>query len=240
MIPKIINYCWFGGKDLPEKDRKCIDSWKKFCPDYKIIEWNESNYDLKKNAYMNEAYTMKKWGFVPDYARFDIIYNFGGIYLDTDVEIIKPIDELITNEAFMGFEDGINISVGIGFGAKPGNKIILGLRDMYENIHFINSDGSLNLKPSPAYITDYLVAKGLKQNNSEQFIDNVRIYPRDYFSPKDYISEKINVTKNTYAIHLFNASWKSPYQKRVMKFRRIIGEKNFWKLVEIKHKFKGN
>ena len=109
MIPKIIHYCWFGGAELPEKDRKCIESWKKFCPDYQIIEWNENNYDVTKNTYMYQAYQAKKWGFVPDYARLDIIYQHGGIYLDTDVELVKNLDSLLENDAFMGFVSPLTV-----------------------------------------------------------------------------------------------------------------------------------
>ncbi|RKW32245.1 MAG: glycosyl transferase, partial [Lachnoanaerobaculum sp.] len=110
MIPKVIHYCWFGGKPLPKIARKCIQSWKRFCPDYEIVEWNEKNYDIHKNSYMEEAYLQKKWGFVPDFARLDIIYQNGGIYLDTDVELIRPLDELLYHRAYMGFEgerDGV-------------------------------------------------------------------------------------------------------------------------------------
>ena len=119
MIPKIIHYCWFGGNEIPEHDKKCIESWKKYCPDYKIIRWDESNYDYKKNSYMREAYEAKKWGFVPDYARLDIVYEHGGIYLDTDVELVKNIDELLEHKAYMGFEVGGEfVSPGLGFGAE--------------------------------------------------------------------------------------------------------------------------
>ena len=117
MIPKKIHYCWFGNNPLPEKDRKCIESWKKYCPNYEIIRHDENNYDISKNKYMKQAYESKKWGFVPDYARLDIIYNEGGIYLDTDVELTKNLDELLKYDAYMGFEDDIHVSPGLGFGA---------------------------------------------------------------------------------------------------------------------------
>ena len=240
MIPKKIHYCWFGGAPIPEKDKRCIDSWRLFCPDYEIIEWNESNYDINKNLYMKQAYINKKWGFVPDFARYDIIYTHGGIYLDTDVEILKPLDNLLVNEAFMGYEDDKFINGGIGFGAEKGNKIIKSLRDMYNDLNFVNEDGSLNLTPSPKYITDLLQTKGLSSNNTEQLIENVRIYPRDFFSPKEYISNRIKITDNTYTIHHFNASWKSKREIRVLKIRRIMGEKLFWRLVKLKKMIRGN
>ena len=161
-IPKIIHYCWFGGAPIPEKDKACIESWRKFCPDYEIIEWNESNYDITKNRYMKEAYDVKKWGFVPDYARLDIIYTQGGIYLDTDVEIIRNMDPLLEDEAFMGFEDGKFVALGLGFGAAKGNPHIKAMRDVYEGVSFIKPDGSFNTLPSPHYTTDYLLGEGLE------------------------------------------------------------------------------
>ena len=135
MIPKIIHYCWFGGNEIPENDKKCIESWKKYCPDYKIIRWDESNYDYKKNSYMREAYEAKKWGFVPDYARLDIIYNYGGIYLDTDVELLKSLDEILDCEGFFGFESENLVNLGLGFGAVKGNEII---RDMMLQLSLIH------------------------------------------------------------------------------------------------------
>ncbi len=240
MIPKVIHYCWFGGKPIPEKDKKYIESWKKFCPDFEIKEWNENNYNIEKNKYMSDAYKEKKWGFVPDYARFDIIYKEGGFYLDTDVELIKSLEELRENEAYMGFESERWINGGIGFGAEAGNELIKELRDMYENINFYNEDGSLNIKPSPYYITEFLEKKGLKCNNKMQLIDTMRIYPTEYFAAKDYISGKVTKTKNTISIHQYNASWQSPKAKFKLKVKRIIGEKIYNLLILIKKKIKTN
>ena len=150
MIPKIIHYCWFGGNPLPPSAEKCIESWKKFCPDYEIRRWDESNYDITKNQYMQEAYQCKKWGFVPDYARLDIIYDHGGIYLDTDVEIIKTFDELLDCVAFGGVEqESPYVALGLGFGAEKGNDIIRQLRDKYDELHFME-DGQMNLTPISA------------------------------------------------------------------------------------------
>lgn len=236
MIPKVIHYCWFGGNALPEKDKKCIESWKKFCPDYKIIEWNESNYNLNRNKYMSDAYKEKKWGFVPDYARFDIIYNEGGFYLDTDVELVKSLDELRSNEAYMGFEGEIWINGGIGFGAEKNNQVIKGLRDMYDDKSFYKEDGEMNLTPSPYYITEFLVNKGLKRDDSMQMIDNMKIYPSEYFAAKNYDTGVIHQTENTISIHQYNASWMTKRKKIALKIKRIIGVNNFEKLIKIKKK----
>ena len=208
MIPKKIHYCWIGGNPLPKSAKKCIASWKKYCPDYEIIEWNETNYDFTKNQYMKEALEAKKWGFVPDFARLDIIYQHGGIYLDTDVEIIKSFDPLLSNKGFAGFESEENVNFGQGFGAEPGNEVIKDLMDSYENLRFKNDDGSLNMIASPKLNTDALVELGLKQDNSKQeLLDCFSIYPIEYFCPKSINDGIIRKTKNTYSIHHFDASW---------------------------------
>lgn len=238
MIPKVIHYCWFGGKTIPKKDRECIQSWKKFCPDYEIKEWNESNYDLTKNKYMAEASAVKKWGFVSDYARLDIIYQYGGFYLDTDVELINSLDSLLENKGYMGFEGKIWINSGIGFGAEPGNSTIKKLRDMYDDKSFYNLDGSLNLTPCPYNITEKLVELGLKRNNAFQHVEELTIYPTDYFAAKDYKTGKITVTDNTISIHHYHASWTSPKQKFLLQIERLVGQKNIERIVVLKNKLR--
>lgn len=239
MIPKIIHYCWFGGGEIPDKDKKCIETWRKLCPDYEIIQWNEKNYDINKNRYMKDAYAAKKWGFVPDYARFDIVYTYGGIYLDTDVELIKPLDELLNEVAYMGFEDGNWVNGGIGFGAEKHNEIIGKLRDMYERLDFKKGDNTYNLTPSPHYITGFLEELGLVRNNKKQKIGNMSIYPKDYFAHKDYYTGKIIKTSHTVSIHHYNASWQSNHQRRMHVVRKVIGVKNYNFLVKIKNKLIG-
>lgn len=233
MIEKKIHYCWFGGAPLPEKDKHCIESWKKYCPDYEIIEWNESNYDVNKNKYMSEAYKAKKWGFVPDYARFDIIYNQGGFYLDTDVELVQSLEQLRNNHAYMGFEGGVWINGGIGFGAEAGNDIIKGLRDMYDEKSFKKDGGEFDLTPSPYYITEFLEKLGLRRNNEMQQIGTMTIYPSDYFAAKDYETGKIHKTNNTISIHQYNASWMSPKDKMKIKLKRLIGQNAYNRILLI-------
>jgi hypothetical protein len=239
MIPKKIHYCWFGGNPLPEKDKKCIESWKRLCPDYEIIRWDESNYDVSKNQYMKEAYEARKWGFVPDYARLDIIYNEGGIYLDTDVELVKNVDVLLENNAFMGFEDGEHVSPGLCIAAVPYHPAIGKLMKIYDERKFMMPDGSLDLTPSPIMNTDMLVQMGLQQNNKKQSVAGIMFFPKDYFCPKDYKTGKLIVTENTYGIHWFNASWQSPHRKRMLKVRRVIGDELYFKLVDIKNALTG-
>ena len=211
MIPKIIHYCWVGNAPKPESVLYCIESWKKFCPDYVIREWNETNYDFTQNVYMKQAYEAKKWGFVPDYARLDIVYKYGGIYLDTDVEVVKNLDLLLNHKAFMGFEDTGDgeffVNCGHGFGAEPHHKIIGATRDLYEHIQFLNSDGTYNLLPSPHYTTQSLKKYGLVQENRNQQLPDMMVYASEVLCPKNFRSGKIHKTERTVSIHHFTASW---------------------------------
>lgn len=226
MIPKVIHYCWFGGNSLGEKEKKCIESWRKFCPDYEIKEWNESNFDISLYPYLRQAYESKKYAFLTDVARLDIIYREGGLYFDTDVEIIKNIDDLLENEAFFAFEDGQYVATGLGFGAVAGNEIVKANRDLYEGINFINEDGTFNLKACPKYTTELMLEYGLKQDNSEQIIANgVKIYPSECFNPYDHLTDKLNKTSNTYTIHWFANSWgkqRNPIMKFLLKYYHRI------------------
>ena len=210
-IPKIIHYCWVGGNPKPQSVLYCIESWKKYCPDYQIMEWNETNYDFTKNEYMHQAYEAKKWGFVPDYARLDIVYEHGGIYLDTDVEMVRSFDELLEHESFFGFEntgDGeFFVNCGHGFGATPHSEIVRQARDLYDQLTFQNADGTLNLLASPYYTTQSLRQFGLKQENVDQQIDGAAVFASDMLCPKNFRTGKIHRTSRTVSIHHFTASW---------------------------------
>ncbi|MBQ3532848.1 MAG: glycosyl transferase [Oscillospiraceae bacterium] len=218
MIPKTIHYCWFGGAPLPEKERRCIESWRKNCPDYEIKKWDESNYDLNQNEYIRQAYKAKRWAFVTDYVRLDVIYRYGGIYLDTDVEVIRSLDPLLEDSAFAGMEsvDGkqLSIATGLGFGAEPGNEIIKEWRDIYENLSFLGADGTQDLLTTPARTTACLEKRGFRQQNVIQLIDGMVIYPTEYFSPKQYDTHNIHITPNTYSIHHYSESWKSEKERK--------------------------
>ena len=215
MIPKIIHYCWIGGNPLPESAKKCIKSWEKYCPDYEIIEWNESNYDFTSVPYMKEALEAKKWGFVPDYARLDIVYTHGGIYLDTDVEIVRSFDPLLALPGFAGFQDPEQVNFGHGFGAEAGNPVIKKLMDSYLDKRFFKEDGTPDLTPSPRLNTDTLAAKcGLIPDGTFQQLDGMTVYPTEYFCPKSFADGVTRKTKNTYSIHHFDASWFSDESKR--------------------------
>ncbi len=250
MIPKTIHYCWFGGNPLPELAQKCIASWKKYCPDYEIIEWNESNFDFSECDYAREAYEAKKWAFVSDYARFKILYEYGGVYFDTDVEVIKPIDEIIKNGAYMGCEtDGkysvtkdltsnriaskmnthITVAPGLGIAVNPGLGLYKEILDFYNNIHFKREDGSLNLNTVVKYTTDILVKHGLKDIKGIQKIEGITIYPTEYFCPKNLETGTVAITDNTLTIHHFDGSWLSEEEKYFnylkLKFNRFLPKK---------------
>ena len=208
MIPKKIHYCWVGGKPLPESARKCIKSWRKYCPDYEIVEWNESNYDFTTVPYMKEAYEAKKWGFVPDYARLDIIYTHGGIYLDTDVEIVRSFDPLLELRGFAGFQDEELVALGLGFGAEAGNPVLKKLMDSYRELHFLRPDGTFDMTPSPRLNTDTLAGEcGLIPAACYQELGSFSVFPQEYFCPKSFDDGVLRKTKNTYSIHHFDASW---------------------------------
>ena len=227
MIPKIIHYCWFGGGEIPERDKKCIESWKRVCPDYEIIRWDESNYDVSKNKYMRQAYEAKKWGFVPDYARLDIVFTYGGIYLDTDVEIIKSFDELLENKAYMGFEKGSNaVAPGLGFGAEKNMPLLLEMMEkIYGDRVFKKESGELDLTPSPTLAADFLCAKGIKLNGEYQKVEDMVFYPADYFCPIDYSTNLSTITDKTFSIHHFHASWQEPEDQKIHQLSQLLAAK---------------
>lgn len=233
MIPKIIHYCWFGGNSKPKEVLKCIESWKKFLPDYEIKEWNESNYDITKCKYMADAYKEKKWAFVSDFCRLDVVYQYGGIYLDTDVEVLRSFDPLLTEELFCGFESRDtkqqrkwkmdleeSVSFGLGFGARKKHPILKEMIDLYYTLDFYNKDGSLNLLSCPVYQTEILVKHGLIQNGKTQRFDGGIAYSPEYFCPQSNLTYRmLFLTSNTYSIHHFSNSWTNrPMKQRVRKF----------------------
>lgn len=222
MIPKKIHYFWVGDKPMPEKNKACIESWKKFCPDYEIIEWNESNYDFSVCKYMAQAYEAKLWGFVPDYARLDIIYRKGGIYLDTDVELLQSLDNLLNCKAFLGFENRTSVAPGLGFGAEPGNEILKQIRDLYHSFSFYNENGTPNIVPSPFYMTEFLKSYSLQLNGKRQSVHGIDIFPAEYFAPLCYANNRLKITQNTYSIHWYDASWHTLEQKKRLKYKQRI------------------
>ncbi len=229
-IPKVIHYCWFGKGKMPKLAKKCIKSWQKFCPDYKIVCWNEGNFDINQNRYAKEAYEAGKWAFVSDYVRLKVLYDEGGIYLDTDVEIIKPIDKLVEKGGYMGFDDNGIISTGLGFACEKGNELVGAILKDYDDIPFLRDDGTYDLLPCPDRNTQTMVKLGLDINNREQVFMGIQMLPEDYLCPMKYYTGKKVITKNTYSIHHFCASWTSKTSKRTTFVKRIIGVKLYEKL----------
>lgn len=233
MIPKKIHYCWFGGNALPESALKCIESWKKFCPDYEIKEWNETNFNVNCCVYTQEAYAEKKWAFVSDVARLYALVTEGGIYMDTDVEVCDNLDGFLEHKAFLGFESDDSVSTGI-IGCEKDHPLFVELLKEYKNRHFINPNGSYNVITNVEYITNTCRKRGLKLNNKYQEILGVWFYPKEYFCPKDYMTGKILKTKNTYAIHHFAASWHTEKEQKwhtvCQKVLNKYGEKKWEKI----------
>ena len=208
-IPKKIHYCWFGKNPMPDEFERNIESWKEMCPKYEIIKWDETNYDVSKNLYMKQAYEQKKWGFVSDYARLDIIENEGGIYLDTDVKVIKPLDDLLKCKSFMGFIDNNMVALGLGFGAVKHNLLIKELRDYYNEKRFLRDDGTLDMRPCVEYQYPVLVKYGFKMDNKYQDINKNILYPTEVFNPLGKIKFHTCFSDNTHTIHDAQISWES-------------------------------
>lgn len=225
MIPKKIHYCWYGQKELPELAKKCIASWKKYCPDYEIIRWDETNTDLQSNQYVREAYEAKKWAFITDYVRLNALYNDGGVYMDTDVQLIAPIDSFLENKGFSGFENEHQVPTGI-MASEKGNSFIGTLLHDYDNRHFLDKDGKMDMTTNVDIISKTACDKGLLLNNTLQTIDDFTFYPFDYFCPKDPRTLKTHITNNTVAIHHFAGSWVNPVVHNFKKFvKKVLGEK---------------
>ena len=248
MIPKKIHYCWFGKNPLPESAKKCISSWKKYFPDYEIKEWNEDNYDVNKIPYTQQAYLAQKYAFVSDYARFDVLFHEGGIYFDTDVEVIRSFDDILANGAFMGCEiDGADssdaersfvpdsnresVNPGLGIAAAPGLRLYKEILDYYATQRFFNEDKTFNSETVVAKTTRILQEHGLKNIKDIQKIDGVVIYPKEYFNPMNNNTGKVEITKNTHSIHWYSMSWLSPAQRLRSKItrplHRLLGENCF-------------
>ena len=224
MIPKLIHYCWFGKGKLPVDAMNCIDSWKRILPEYEIKEWNEDNFDIDLYSYVREAYDNHKYAFVTDVVRLFALYTEGGIYMDTDVEVLKPLDRFLHHIAFSGFEDEERISTGI-MASEKGAIWAKENLDIYNSKHFVREDGSLDITTNVTTITNYMLAKGLKPNNTFQdFPGLITIYPKDFFCPKSHKTGNIHLTQNTYTIHHFAGSW-------VKKNKYVEIEKKIWKIL---------
>ncbi|WBM70853.1 glycosyltransferase [Buttiauxella sp. WJP83] len=224
MIPKVIHYCWFGKGEKSKFIHECIKSWKKNCPEYKIIEWNEDNFDFSICQFANEAYQAKKWAFVSDFVRLYVLNKYGGVYLDTDVELLKPLTPYLSHNAFLGFEDNALISTAV-IGAERKHPLIKYALDYYDGSSFVLSSGKYNMTPNTVIISKILENKYElndvrgSYNKRIHLDDGLDIYPWYIFSPKNHISGKVYVDVNSVSIHHFNGSWFT-FKHRVL--RKII------------------
>ena len=236
-IPKVIHYCWFGRNPLPSKAMKCMESWKRFMPDYEIKEWNEDNFDIRINPYVEEAYHMKKYAFVSDYARFWVLYNYGGVYFDVDVELLKPIDDILFRGPYMGLENfekslyrGLNASPnpGLGMAAFAGHDFLKKMLDFYSGKHFISPKGKMLNKTVVLNVADVLLENGCVLD-AEKITHHLGIYlyPNEYFNPKLLSTGKITITDNTRSIHHYAGTWvdgnrKRGFAKYCWRFRNVM------------------
>ena len=225
-IPKKIHYCWFSRNPMPDYLKKCIESWKRFCPDYEIIRWDEDNYDVEKNLYMKQAYDAEKWGFVPDIARLDILYNYGGLYIDTDVEVIRNLDDLLKYEAFAGVEKWGNINMGGCSGAVPHHPMIGKILETRKNLVFCYPDGTLNMETCGVYETQPFLGLGMHTDNTTQRINGMTVFSSAYFHPYDYMSGEAVLTDRTISIHHFNGGWldecaRKAREKTTLEYRKV-------------------
>lgn len=221
MIPKVIHYCWFGRNPLPQLALDCIASWKKYLPDYEIKEWNEDSFDVNIIPYTAEAYKAKKYAFVSDYARFWILEQYGGVYFDTDIELIKPIDDILEQGSYLAFEGDVSrfakgsIAPGLGLAFEAHHSFLRSMISLYGKLSFINPDGSINYKTICDYTTEYLYTRGLKRTFGVQIIDGIHLWPSEYFSPTHFVTKRLHITSNTRSIHRDMRSWSAGYNPLV-------------------------
>ncbi|MCI5610580.1 MAG: glycosyl transferase [Roseburia sp.] len=243
MIPKIIHYCWFSFSTppiYPEDVRKCIHSWKEKLPDYEIMLWNADNFDVNICTYVKEAYQEKKYAFVSDYVRLWALYNYGGIYLDSDIEVLKSFDELLNNTAFTGFETESSVATCI-FASEKGNPLFKQFMNDYQGRHFIISEGQYDMTPNPVPITKRLLEHGLKLNGTTQKLDLITVYEETCFCPFNPNRKSGDCfTEKTYCNHHFNGSWKNAvsvnekkYLNKKAKYEKILGKHLGWRMCSI-------
>ena len=229
MIPKIIHYCWFGRNPLPTSAQKCIASWRKYLPDYEIKEWNEDNFNVNIILYTQQAYEAKKYAFVSDYARFWILFHYGGLYFDTDVEVIKSFDDIVERGAFMGLEiDGtkkdtkIAIAPGLGLGADVGLPVYQEILNGFAKLDYYDAQGKRNNFSMIPMVTNMFIQRGLIANGQIQQLYGITIYPQRFFNPYNSINGKLQLTPETHSIHWFSASWMEPKALWMVKLKRMI------------------
>ena len=232
MIPKKIHYCWFGKGEMPTLALKCIKSWHKYMPNYEYKLWNEDNFNIGANQYVKEAYESKKYAFVTDYVRLYALYTEGGIYMDTDVEVLKPYDDLLDLPGFTGYEGSKYLPPVTGtMASEAGGEWVKEQIDAYTEAHFINPDGTLDLMTNTVRISELMKAGGFVSDGKKQVYKGMHIFPVEYFCPRQTTGEYI-LTNNTYCDHHFLGSWNG--QKKTNRLKKLIGQKNLTRLIKLK------
>lgn len=230
MIPKIIHYCWFGRGEKPALAKKCIDSWRRLCPDFEIREWNEDNCDYCAMPFMAEAYAAKKYAFVSDVMRLIVLEKYGGVYFDTDVELVRDITPLLNDEGLIGFENEQFVNSGQIIASAPHHPVVQAMINEYQKLNFTNADGTTNAVGCPRLNTDVMESFGLVRNGREQVVAGIHVYPADFFNPLDSITGKLKKTDNTYSIHWYSMSWMPKRMQLKAKLGRLWRRlKNFRK-----------
>ena len=220
-IPKIIHYCWFGRNPKPPLAEKCIRSWKKFCPDYEIVEWNEDNFDVSSApAYVQQAYEARRWAFVTDFVRLKALTEMGGVYMDTDVEVVKPLDPYLKHRAFAGFEWIDRVQTGL-LACEPGFPLFRDFLAHYDTATFRKEDGSVDITTNVEVLTGLCRQRGLVCNDQFQVVDGLAIYPREVFCPVDFDTEKLKRTRKTVTIHWFAGSWHTEEELEAMRQEKL-------------------
>ena len=220
-IPKIIHYCWFGGKPKPELAEKCIRSWKKHCPDYEILEWNEDNFAVSAAPlYVQQAYAQKRWAFVSDYVRLKALTEMGGVYMDTDVEVIKPLDPYLEHTAFAGFEHPQRVQTGL-LACQKDFPLFQTFLSYYDTASFLQEDGTPDVTTNVEVLTRLCLERGMVCDDSCQVIDGLTIYPREVFCPVDYDTKKLKKTRKTVTIHWFSGSWHTEEELEAMRLEKL-------------------
>ena len=223
MIPKRIHFCWFSREEYPDNIKKCLNTWHEILPDYEIIKWDGDNFDFSVNKYAQEAYENKKWAFASDYVRLYVLYHYGGIYLDSDIEVLKSFDPLLENKAFTGFESQGSVAAWI-FGTEKSNPIFKEFLEHYENRSFVKPDGKFDVTPNPIPISKICAKHGMKNIDEMQVLDEITIYPERFFSGKSIVDGKIRITNDTYTIHHFDGTWQSERERTIKAIKyKIFG-----------------
>jgi len=220
-IPKIIHYCWFGRKPKPELAEKCIRSWKKFCPDYEILEWNEDNFDVSSAPkYVQQAYEQRRWAFVSDFVRLKALTEMGGVYMDTDVEVIRPLDAYLHHQAFAGFERIDRVQTGL-LACEKDFPLFLDFLSHYDTASFLKEDGSEDITTNVEVLSNLCMQRGMVCNDALQTVDGLAVYPREYFCPVDYDTKKLKKTRKTVTIHWFSGSWHTEEELEAMRQEKL-------------------